>query len=67
MEAWLKSLGPGRFTCGAKYICFLPKTLSGGEDSDYQKLMQAPDGLEDDQRWNDFAESMTDHLNDLLP
>jgi hypothetical protein len=63
MDAWLKSFGEGDFTCGATYLCFLPK---GAGDDGYQKIAQAPTGTEDSSEWAAFAEHVTDYLNELL-
>lgn len=62
MDEWLKSFGPGKFTFGAKYICFLPEGARGHE---YVRLAQAMPDQYDDPRWMAFAERVTDYLNEL--
>ena len=60
MEKWKKSFGPGQFTAGAKFLCFLPE----GADN-YIKIAQAPIGKEDTPEWTEFADLLIAHLNSL--
>lgn len=58
LKKWVAALGHGRFTCGAKYVCFLPK----GKDL-YIPIAQAPEGEEDSVKWGKFADALVDFLN----
>ena len=59
MKDWLALFGKGQFTCGAKYVCFLP---SGSEE--YVNIAQAPPGTEDHPEWILFAEAIVEQLNE---
>lgn len=58
LERFLSDLPPGNFTCGARYICFLPKGTNR-----YRHLAEAPGDLYDTPEWSDFAEAVCEIMN----
>ena len=61
MDEWLKSLGPGQFTVGAKYFCFKPDGKTGPDA--YTQFAQALPGQAGTEEWFVFAELLVEHLN----
>jgi hypothetical protein len=59
LDKFLSELPPGRFTCGARYICFLKE----GSPGNYRRLAEAPADLYDAPEWFEFAEAVCDALN----
>jgi hypothetical protein len=59
VEKWLKARG--KFTWGAKYVCFLPD--GGHANDDYVKLFQRPDEMPADD-WDRVAYGLVELLHE---
>lgn len=60
MNKLQRKYGPGQFTCGARYICFLPE---GGIAGDYIHLAVRPPEMSEED-WAIFSDTVVDLLMD---